>query len=104
MNKLFLLSGFLITCFFSCEDRKAMASEVIERDTTITPANSVTNLHVDSTVLQQFVNSNANDGKIKNQLVVFYNARNYQYAWFDEDGITEHAEAFWNLHLSGIKA
>ena len=28
----------------------------------------------------------------------FYNTRNYQYAWFSSDGLTEQARAFWNLH------
>ncbi|MGN6165521.1 MAG: L,D-transpeptidase family protein, partial [Flavisolibacter sp.] len=28
----------------------------------------------------------------------FYNTRNYQFAWFSGDGLTEQALAFWNLH------
>ena len=28
----------------------------------------------------------------------FYNARNYQYAWFAGDGLTEQARGFWNMH------
>ena len=28
----------------------------------------------------------------------FYNGRNYQYAWFDEEGLTEQGQAFWTLH------
>jgi len=27
----------------------------------------------------------------------FYNRRNFQYAWFDSDGLTEQARSFWNL-------
>jgi murein L,D-transpeptidase YcbB/YkuD len=30
-------------------------------------------------------------------MISFYNARNYQYAWFTSDGFTEEAQAFWNL-------
>ncbi|WP_431217660.1 L,D-transpeptidase family protein [Puia sp. P3] len=29
----------------------------------------------------------------------FYNSRNFQFAWFDEEGLSEHGEAFWNLYL-----
>ena len=28
----------------------------------------------------------------------FYNARNFQFAWFTSDGLTEQARAFWNMH------
>ena len=28
----------------------------------------------------------------------FYNTRNFQFAWFSSDGLTEQALAFWNLH------
>ena len=28
----------------------------------------------------------------------FYNARNFQFAWFSNDGLTEQARGFWNLH------
>jgi hypothetical protein len=28
----------------------------------------------------------------------FYNTRNYQFAWFSSDGVTEQGRSFWNLH------
>ena len=28
----------------------------------------------------------------------FYNTRNYQFAWFNQEGLTEQARGFWNLH------
>lgn len=28
----------------------------------------------------------------------FYNSRNYQFAWFTSNGLTEQARGFWNLH------
>ena len=28
----------------------------------------------------------------------FYNARNYQFAWFTTNGLTEQARGFWNMH------
>ena len=35
---------------------------------------------------------------IADRIRSFYNTRNYQYAWFSSDGLTEQARAFWNLH------
>ena len=28
----------------------------------------------------------------------FYNTRNFQFAWFTSNGLTEQARGFWNLH------
>jgi len=33
----------------------------------------------------------------------FYNARNYGYAWFDEDGLTAQAQGFWSAHDMAVK-
>ena len=37
--------------------------------------------------------------KIRN----LYNSRNYQYAWFNEEGLTEQGQAFWTLHQTTDK-
>jgi murein L,D-transpeptidase YcbB/YkuD len=38
------------------------------------------------------------DKKIARRIRSFYNARNYQYAWFSSEGVTEQARFFWNQY------
>jgi murein L,D-transpeptidase YcbB/YkuD len=70
----------------------------VPRDTTITPAQAVTKLVVDSAYVERFIATQKLTLKEATQLRNFYNSRNYQFAWFTEDGLAEQARAFWNLH------
>ena len=96
----------VITLFFfsvvicSCKNKGAHATllRVAPRDTSITPAISVTKLLLDSVRMESFLKSSVDDSTIANRIRSFYNSRNYQYAWFNEDGLTEPAESFWKLH------
>ena len=73
------------------------------RDTTITQANAVSELFLDSALLEGFiVNQNVGDSAA-NRLRSFYNSRNYQLAWFTEEGLAEQTRAFWNLHNNYLK-
>lgn len=68
------------------------------RDVTITPANSYNDMFIDSTAVATFIknkNVSAADAQsVKN----FYNPRNYGFAWFFKDGLTEQGRAFWNAY------
>lgn len=48
--------------------------------------------------MEKFVASKKIPDSIANRIRSFYNTRNYQFAWFSSDGLTEQARAFWNLH------
>lgn len=89
-----LMSAFLIACFNKTEVSVAQ----VVRDTTILPPERYTQLNLDSIEVAQFISVDADDKNIALRIRNFYNSRNYQYAWFDEQGLTEHGEAFWNLH------
>ncbi len=69
---------------------------VIARDTAIQPQSAFTLLLLDSNAFANFLDKQVSDDSIKNKITGFYNARNYQYAWFTEDGLSEAGEAFWN--------
>lgn len=67
------------------------------RNAAITPANSYSDLFLDSTVIEKYIQSNnlsADEGKYFRS---FYNYRNEQFAWFTSLGFTEQAKGFWNL-------
>ena len=66
------------------------------RDGSITKANSYSDLFFDSTTLADYIANNKVNDSIANRMVSFYNARNYQFAWFTSDGFTEEAQLFWN--------
>lgn len=82
----------------ACKNKSAGEIISVQRDTTITPEQAFTRLTLDSLKVDAFIKNeviqDSNDFRIRN----FYNLRNYQYAWFNEEGLTEHAGVFWQLH------
>ena len=105
-----LITSFLV-CFllFSCGsgDRKesdedgskeGKTKNVTKRDLSITASNAYNNLFLDSSDLEKYLAKNDINDTISRRMRSFYNARNYQYAWFAGDGLTEQARGFWNMH------
>lgn len=72
--------------------------KVTQRDLSITKSNSYSTLFFDSTVMEKFITDKKVSDSIARRIRSFYNARNYQFAWFSDDGLTEQARGFWNLH------
>lgn len=71
---------------------------LIPRDTTITNENAFSKLSLDSLRLEEFILQAAVSDSAARFLRNFYNNRNYHFAWFSEEGLTEPALTFWNLH------
>jgi L,D-transpeptidase YcbB len=96
-----ILQLLLLSFLFSrCTEQKAQepVEQPVPRDTTITPAVAVTRLVLDSAYVEHFIAEQQLAEKEAAQLRNFYNSRNFQFAWFTEDGLAEQAQAFWNLH------
>ncbi len=68
------------------------------RDSSITVANAYSNLFLDTSAVQHYIRENQLSDSIARRLKSFYNTRNYQFAWFSSNGLTEQARGFWNLH------
>jgi len=110
MIKFFLtltITSFLVSCNSNSQDNPSSESKnekaekdkkISKRDFTITPANAYNNLFLDSTALVEYLVKNNVSESVSRRMRSFYNARNYQYAWFSADGLTEQARGFWNLH------
>ena len=107
MNKILLFVPVLMTIWTSCNDATTAEStaaisgknkKISSRNYGITHSNSYNDFFIDS----QFVEDIMADKKIPDTLAdrirSFYNARNYQFAWFSGDGLTEQAFGFWNLY------
>jgi murein L,D-transpeptidase YcbB/YkuD len=105
MKKILFAFG-LSVLLFSCTDITESNAEKItkeeknisKRDESVTPSNSYSDLFLDSSALRNFIKQNKIDDSIARRLQSFYNTRNYQFAWFSSDGLTEQARGFWNLH------
>lgn len=81
------------------EEKTAKAKKVTDRDMSITKDNAYNSIFLDSMAMENYIsNRELSDKKIARRIRSFYNARNYQYAWFYPGGLTEQARFFWNQY------
>ncbi|MCW3075302.1 MAG: L,D-transpeptidase family protein [Flaviaesturariibacter sp.] len=72
--------------------------KITKRDRSITKANAYNDLFLDSIALENFISQHKVADSISRRMRSFYNARNYQFAWFSSNGLAEQTKGFWNLH------
>jgi len=81
------------------EEKTAKAKKMTDRDYSITRKNAYNDIFLDSLAMERYISSRElADKKIARRIRSFYNARNYQYAWFSSSGLTEQARFFWNQY------
>ena len=105
MNK-FVAHVLAVVLFFSCsnhknddqKENKEVEKKITKRDYSITPQNSYTDLFLDSVFVEKFITDNHLNDALTRRIRSFYNARNFQLAWFCSTGLTEQGRSFWNLH------
>jgi L,D-transpeptidase YcbB len=108
MKQALLFAAIICSFFASCGNSGSGSSEgdsdekeskkVSKRDFSITKENAYNDLFLDSMTMEKFIADNKIDDTLGRRIRSFYNARNYQFAWFSSNGITEQAKGFWNLH------
>jgi len=75
------------------------AKKVTDRDYNITAENAYNDIFLDSLAMENYISGHQlGDKKIGLRIRSFYNARNYQYAWFSSKGLTEQTRFFWNQY------
>lgn len=75
------------------------AKKITDRDFSVTKENAYNDLFLDSMAMEQYITKRElADKKIARRIRSFYNARNYQYAWFSTKGLTEQSRFFWNQY------
>ena len=75
------------------------AKKVTDRDYSIIPAVAYNDVYLDSLAMERYIQRRQiQEKKIARRIRSFYNARNYSYAWFSRDGITEQTRFFWNQY------
>jgi L,D-transpeptidase YcbB len=85
----------LFLALMSCSKNKA-ANKGILPDTSIYSSQNFSEKILDSTILADFYQKYHTEDSLQTQITEFYKRRNYQYAWFDKNGITEACHIFYN--------
>ena len=96
MNGLILLSLAIILS--NCADKLNSRSDQLVRNLAINKTNSYSSLFMDSTTVESFIKEQKLNDSISHDMRVFYNARNFQFAWFSGDGLTEQTFTFRSLY------
>lgn len=71
--------------------------KISKRDYSITSANAYNNLFLDSMAVEDYMAKNNFDKSLSRRVRSFYNTRNYEFAWFSPEGLTQQAFGFWSL-------
>lgn len=106
MKQALIFSAFAIATIAGCKsDTNKKSGEattasipVTPRNTAITPANAYNDLFLSDNAVEKYITSQKLDSNLANRLRSFYNARNFEYAWFDRNGLNEQAYGFRSLY------
>ena len=82
----------------SSSDNPSKDKKISKRDFSINASNAYNNLFFDSAQMVSYFEKSKTDPKLIRRITSFYNVRNYQFAWFTNNGLTEQARGFWNMH------
>lgn len=104
MKRTLVLLISVFTLISACSQNQNQTSEkekkskkISKRNLSITPANAYNDLFLDSMDVMKYISDNAIPDSISRRIISFYNARNYEYAWFASDGLSEQAMGFSSL-------
>jgi murein L,D-transpeptidase YcbB/YkuD len=113
MKKIFPIIALLFSLLISCnsqdndpakkekqdkQQKEEAEKKISKRDVSINATNAYSDLFFDSLAMVKFFADNNIDDVLKRRITSFYNTRNYQFAWFSSNGLTEQARGFWNMH------
>lgn len=110
MKKFITTAAFICSFFIACNENGQNASgqdsngnnddkkKISKRDFSVTPQNAYNDIFLDSNVVEKYIADKNVPDSLSRRIRSFYNARNYQFAWFYSRGLTEQGLAFWNIH------
>ena len=105
MKNICTVSVALALLFIACNDNdnesipsvSPKQKKISKRDYSITKENAYNDLFLDSMDVENFIGKNNVADSLAIRIRSFYNTRNYQFAWFSSNGLTEQAFGFWSL-------
>lgn len=107
MNKYYVSAAIICSIIISCNSfngsfdesgKSEKEKKITKRDYSVNAANAYNDIFLDSMNLEKFISDKNISDSVSRRMRSLYNARNYQFAWFSSDGLTEQALGFWNLH------
>ncbi|ASZ15025.1 L,D-transpeptidase family protein [Chitinophaga pendula] len=100
MKQSSILFFTLLLLIWGCgpDSKKEAATTITPRNTAIQPGNAYNDLFLDSSAVEKFITSTKVNDTIADRMRSFYNARNFEFAWFDHTGLTEQALSFRSLY------
>lgn len=97
MKKLTSIILLLAVISIGCNQSEKEEHRISKRDYSITKKNAYNDLFLDSMEVVNFIEKNKIPDTLANRITSFYNARNYEYAWFSSDGLSEQGMGFSSL-------
>ena len=101
MKRIITLIVVATTFFYSCntseKKEKKEEKKISKRDYSITKNNAYNDLFLDSADVVKYIADNKLPDSISRRVISFYNTRNYEYAWFSSNGLSEQAMGFSSL-------
>jgi murein L,D-transpeptidase YcbB/YkuD len=109
MKYIFIYLAFICNLMVACGNAqdsldgdengdKNEKKNVSSRNYGINASNSYSDLFLDSSAVEAIITQKKIPDSVAHRIRSFYNTRNYQYAWFSSEGLTEQARGFWSLH------
>lgn len=99
MKRAIIIPLVLYTLMIGCDlQKKDVTGEVTPRNYSINKRNAYNNLFLDSMAVEKFITRQQLNDTIASAMRSFYNARNFQFTWFADNGLTEQALGFRSLY------
>lgn len=97
MKKTITLSLIVFIALASCKNKANRPEKISKRNEMITVSNAYNDIFLDTTEVSNFIQKDSADTDLTDRIHSFYNQRNFEFAWFSSEGLTEQARSFWNL-------
>lgn len=88
----------MILMLIACQSNAGKERITEEKITVENSYAAFTQLKLDSTKLELYIKNNDVNKSIADKMRSFYSKRDFQYAWFTEEGVPEQTQVFWDLH------
>lgn len=85
--------------FMDCNQKKVekKSKKISKRNYSITKDNAYNDIFLDSAAMENYISKNAIPEEMANRIRSFYNTRNFEFAWFSSNGLSEQALGFSSL-------
>jgi L,D-transpeptidase YcbB len=98
LNIFLIIFILLVSCGNSEKQQNINNDTTVEIMGSIAKENAYSEIELDSAFLESFIKQNKIESSRAEEMRSFYQSRDFQFAWFTNEGVAQHTRAFWNLH------